>query len=110
MRVVGAQYTHELAADLGIKGRSVSDISRLFAELLRCSGIISELAATGAKSSEIRIPVMKPFMTPPEELRRALFEFQVMATRVLNGHVRASRERREAGEIWRFEDTGRWLW
>lgn len=110
MRVVAAQYTHELAADLGITGRSAGDIARLFAELLRCSGITAELAEAGAKSWQVRIPLLKPLMAPPEELRRALFELEVTATRVLNGHVRASRERREAGEVWTFEDTGRWQW
>ena len=53
---------------------------------------------------------MKPFQAASEELRQSLFEFQVMSARVLNGRVRATRERVSAGEIWTFEDTGRWLW
>ena len=110
MRVIAAQYAHELAADLGIAGRTAVDIGRLFAGLLRCSGIEAELEERGAGRCEVRIPVLKPFMTPPDELRRALFEFQATATRVLNGRVRMSRERREAGEVWSIDDAGRWLW
>lgn len=110
MRVVASQYTHELAADLAIADRSVEGVARLFAELLRCSGHEADWQEPSSKVRQLRLVGLKPFSTPSEELRGVLFEFQVTSTRILNGHVRSSRERHGAGEVWTFEDTGRWLW
>ena len=46
-----------------------------------------------------------------EGLRAAMFHFQSMGARVLNGRVRAVRTPDGAGrEVWEFEDAGRWLW
>jgi len=110
LRVLAAQYTHELAADLESTDHSVDGIARLYAELLRCSGHEAAWAAPGKKIRQLRLVGLKPFPAPSEDLCRALFEFQIMGARILNGRIRASRERLESGELWTFEDTGRWLW
>jgi hypothetical protein len=110
MRVLAAQYIHELAADVAIFDRSSEGIARLHSELLRTTAQEPELVAVSPSAWQIRLPTLKPFPAASEELRRSLFEFQVMSARVLNGRVRATRERVSAGEIWTFEDTGRWLW
>ena len=110
MRVLAAQYIHELAADVAIFDRSSEGLARLHTELLRTTAQEPELVAISGKAWQVRLPTVKPFQAASEELRQSLFQFQVMSARVLNGRVRATRERVSAGEVWSFEDTGRWLW
>jgi hypothetical protein len=110
MRVLAAQYTHEIAADLTIADRSVDGIARIYAELLRCTGHEVDWHEPRPKVRQLRLIGLKPFPAPCEELRRALFEFQIAGTRILNGRLRATRERHASGEVWTFVDTGRWLW
>ena len=110
MRVLAAQYVHEFAADLAIPDRSAEGIARLQTELLRATAQEPELVPASPRAWQIRLGGIKPFPAASEELRQALFEFQTTSARVLNGRVRASRERVAAGEIWTFEDAGRWLW
>jgi hypothetical protein len=60
---------------------------------------------------EIRRDTFLPFVGyVPDPRREAFFEFQSMATRMLNGHVRSTRRTEGQSEIWRFEDIGEWLW
>lgn len=110
MRVLAAQYTHEIAADLAITDRSVDGVARLYAELLRCSGHEVVWHEPRTKVRQLRLVGLKPFPAPCEDLRRALFECQVVGSRILNGRLRVSRERHDPREVWTFEDIGRWLW
>ena len=110
IRVLAAQYTHEIVADLAITDRSVDGVARLHAELLRCSGQAVACPRASPERASTSFDHLCPFPAPCEDLRRALFEFQVAGSRILNGRLRVGRERHDPGEVWTNEDTGRWLW
>jgi hypothetical protein len=101
---------HELAGDVKIDARSAEGLARFHGELHRACGGGYQLERTSLTAWRLTLDGTRPFPAPREELRRALFEFQINSGRVLNGHLRLTREPTETGERWSFEDTGRWLW
>lgn len=112
MRCLAVQYTHEMAQRLGITGTGVRDIGALYAGLLGCCTQDFEHEDISATRQRIVLKSYRPFEDDAEEgLRAAMFHFQSMGARVLNGRVRAVRTPDGAGrEVWEFEDAGRWLW
>jgi len=64
----------------------------------------------------IVLNTFKPFDDiPSKALRQALFSFQEIAVRLINGRLRITRSWEHAGglpgiEIWKIVDSGRWLW
>jgi hypothetical protein len=110
MRVLAAQYVHELAGDVKIDASSAEGLAGLHGELHRACGGGYQLERISVAAWRLTLDGTRPFPAPREELRRALFEFQINSGRVLNGHLRLTREPTETGERWTFEDTGRWLW
>lgn len=109
-RVLASQYIHELAADLKIDASTAEGLARLHGELHRTCGGRYELAAASSTTWRLTLEGTRPFPAPTEELRCALFEFQINSGRILNGHLRLTREPTATGERWTIEDTGRWLW
>lgn len=116
MRLLAIQYIHELKADQGIEGNDLASISRLFTGLLRATRQDHELIWDGERRFRVVLCSYKPFdWETPEDLRDAMFHFQRMGTRVLNGRIRVTRESEPfpgpiESETWTFEDTGKWLW
>jgi hypothetical protein len=108
MRAVAIQYTHELAVDLGIAGKSFADICAFITGVLSASGQPFAATKRDGKNFVLTLDGLLPFRHPGEELRMAYFQFFVMAVRILNGRIRVART--AESETWRIEDTGRWLW
>lgn len=109
MRVLAAQFVHELAGDLRVERFDAEGIATLHAGLRRACG--QEVGIEGQGNRwQLRLGPSRPFAGASEELRRALFEFEINAAKVLNGRVRMSRETANDGETITVEDTGRWLW
>ena len=110
-RMLAVQYVHELKAMMGVEGKDVGAIATLFERLLDACYQDFSTEAPDAKRRRIVLKSFRPFGDDaPEGLRAACFQFQQMATRITNGRVRATRRREGAGEVWEFEDTGRWLY
>ena len=112
MRCLAVQYIHEMATRLGIQGTGVRDVARLFAGLLECCSQTCEHEDLSDTRQRIVLTSCKPFDDDaPEMLRAAMFHFQSMGARILNGRLRATRTADGPGrEVWEFEDAGKWLW
>ena len=116
MRLLAIQYIHELKADQKIEGADLAAVVALFSGLLRACRQDFTVEWDGARRCRLILSSYRPFdWEVPEELRDALFHFQRMGARVLNGHLKLTRKAfPEYGptehEVWEFEDTGRWLW
>jgi len=115
MRCIAVQFTYTFASNLGVNGTGVHDVAALFKGILDACFDIFEVKEIDEKTVMIIRPTFKPFPDDaPEDLRDAFFEFQIMAARMLNGHIKVTRDLQlkngTYNEIWRIEDTGRWLW
>lgn len=110
MRILASQYIHEFAAELKQPGTDAETFAELHGELRRTCGTRCEVERVSSRSWQLTIAGRHPFGAPSQELSQALFEFQVNSARILNGHLRVTREPGLAGERWLVEDTGRWLW
>jgi hypothetical protein len=112
LRCLAVQYTHEFLRDLDIKGRDLDSIVALFSGLLSACGQNFEVSSDGDRRRRIVLHGFKPFEDDAlEGLRAACFQFQEMATRLMNGHVAVTRRRiDETTEEWQLHDTGNWLW
>lgn len=115
-RCMAVQYTHELKSDAGIEGSDAEAAARFLARLLEACDQDHRLEKESDKSYVIQLNTFKPFDdVPSDDLREALFSFQRMAVRLINGRLRISRSWERSGglpgvETWRITDTGRWLW
>jgi hypothetical protein len=112
MRTLAVQYTTELARSTGMQGNGVHAITGLFGDILRSfrNDVAIDERQDGAVLSFSRYV---PFAdVGSEDIRRALFAFFAMATRVLNGRISIRRERSgsDGGERWTLIDEKRWLW
>ncbi len=117
MRGIAIQYTHELMSDLDIDGKDARSIAEFFSVLLSACDQDFDIEHHGDNVHRIVLHSIKPFRpeTASEGLRRALFQFNVMAARVLNGRVAVTRTPTPMigladSETWTVEDAGRWLW
>jgi hypothetical protein len=112
MQGLAVQFIHELKAMTGVDGSGSAAISTVFSRLLDASYQDFTVERMSDKHHRIVLSSFRPFGdVVAEGLRRSFFEFQSMATRVLDGRVRASRRTHTDGvEIWDFEDAGQWLW
>jgi hypothetical protein len=116
MRCLAIQYIHELQRDTGVSGRDVASVASIFVRLLEACAQDFDFETVSDKHCRIVLRTFRPFEPDaPEALRQAFFQFQEMGTRILNGHIRVTRNRDAlngtAGpEIWDFKDTGSWLW
>lgn len=115
-RCMAVQYTHELRADTGITGTDAQSAAQFLGRLLEACDQDYRLEKEGEGRYALVLNSFKPFDDLPSEgLRQAMFAFQQMAVRLINGRLRITREwQREGGapgvEIWRISDEGRWLW
>lgn len=126
MSMLAAQYTAELAEELGCGGGpgggaaagegnrvGVAAVADFFVMMLRAFDQSHEVVARGGDEVCVRVEGVRPFRRPvPSRIRDAYFDFQRTATRILDGHVEVTRSADPASlaETWRFRDTGRWLW
>lgn len=116
MRCLAIQYIHELKQDQKIVGNDIVAVISLFSGLLRACRQDFQVEWINDRKCQLVLSSYKPFTWEvPNDLRDALFHFQRMGTRVLNGRLKVTRQHEpEYGaverEIWTFEDTGRWLW
>lgn len=110
MRMVAIQYTHELKNDLGAPETDAASIARFLVKLLlACGQQIDFEERNGAFL--VRVHSFLPFDSDtPEPLKAALFEFQAMTVRLINGRVSIHRQPDGKSELWKIEDAGRWLW
>lgn len=111
-RCLAIQYAHDLAGRLGVKGTGARDIGDLFAGLLECCSQTFTREDISATRQRIVLESYKPFDDDaPEGLRAAMFHFQSMSARVLNGQLRVTRSADgPTKEVWEIEDAGKWLW
>lgn len=115
MRCMGVQLTGGLSSQLGIEGADLESIADFHAGILHGCYEDFEITERTDRILELRRNSFLPFTGHVTDARRdAFFEFQSSATRMFSGHVRASRRTEQTqngeSEIWRFEDTGSWLW
>jgi len=117
MRCFAIQYIYELQRDVGVSGKDIDSLARLFAGLVEVAGGTSRVERLGDRRVRVVVGSAVPWRGfVPESVRAAFFEFQEMGTRLINGHVRVTRERAApldddtTEESWDFQDTGRWLW
>jgi hypothetical protein len=111
-RGMAIQYAHDLAARLGVHGTSARDVASVLAGLLACCSQDHAREDLSEGRQRIVVSSFKPFEDDaPQGLREAMFHFQAMTTRLLNGHLRITRTAHGAArEVWEIEDAGRWLW
>jgi hypothetical protein len=116
IRCVAVQYVHELKYELGIEGNDTEAITQLLADLLDACAQDFEIEKLSDKHCRIVLKTFKPFDSDvPEDLREAMFGFQRMGVRILNGHLNVARHSDQDRcadniEVWEIEDKGRWLW
>jgi hypothetical protein len=115
MRGIAIQFMPEFRNELRAPKRDFDGVVATLTGILDACGQSFSVETLGEKKRRIVLRTMKPFDDDaPEGLRAALFQFQEMGTRVLNGHLRITRHANSpsgpAGEAWDIEDTGRWLW
>lgn len=111
MRLLAIQYTHELSEKLGREGNGAREVAKFFSDILTCCS--QEFTVEDISESRQRLVVGSfiPFDQAPENFRHALFAFQEMCTKLINGNVRITRKSNDnAQDIWEIEDTGGWLW
>ncbi|UVO30467.1 hypothetical protein [Bradyrhizobium arachidis] len=110
MRGLAIQYTQELKQDTQVAGADSDAIAKFIVTLLRACNQQFELDRGGAKT-RIKLYSFLPFPGhASEELRSAMFEFPVMAARLLNGRVSVIRQAKPEYETWEIDDAGKWLW
>lgn len=111
-RGLAVQYAHDMGQRLGLEGTGARDVAQLLAGLLECCGQDFEREDLSATRQRIVVSSFKPFdADAPEGLREAMFHFQSMSARVLNGQLRVTRAADgPTREVWEIEDAGRWLW
>ena len=112
MRMLANQYTHELSEKLDRQGDGARDIAQFFSDLLTCCFRDHSVEDISATHQRIHVRSFKPFEDDiAENLKQAMFAFEEMCTRQINGNVKIHRSSVSAVEdVWEIEDTGRWLW
>lgn len=112
MRLLGAQFTADLANTTGQTGKDAIGVLRMFAAIF--AAFRNEVEVEGdASKATLRLRGFTPFTDESApELRAAIFEFFAMAVRQSNGHLKIERAPLAAGgeEVWTVTDAGEWLW
>jgi hypothetical protein len=112
---IAVQFTPELVAAAGVRGNDVDAIANLYTSILTALEDDFDVERPAPGRVRIRLRSLEPFPTMETAgLRDALFQFHVVAARMLNGHVRVTRsdttEKGAPGQVWEIHDTGQWLW
>ena len=111
MRLLAIQYTHELSEKLGREGNGAREVAKFFCDILSCCSQEFSLEDVSATRQRIVVNSFLPFDEAPENFRHALFAFQEMSTKQINGNVRITRRSNgPTQDLWEIEDTGTWLW
>ena len=111
MRLLAVQYTYELSEILGREGNGAREVAMFFSDILTCCSQKFTLEDISESRQRIVVDSFLPFEEAPENFRHALFAFQEMCTKQINGNVRITRmSNDDAQDIWEIEDTGKWLW
>ena len=91
------QYEHELKYDLGIEGNDTGAITQLLADLLDACAQDFDIERLSEEHCRIVLKTFKPFDSDVrEDLREAMFGFQRMSVRVLNGYLNVARHSEKA--------------
>lgn len=110
MRGVAIQFTHEFKYEMGIEGSDAKSVAAFLYGLQRACGQDVQLAES-RHLHRIILRTHLPFdIDASEGLRRATFEFAVMATRLINGRISLTRVPDGQREVWEVRDAERWLW
>lgn len=110
MRIVAIQYTQVLAERMGVGEFGVSAIASFHAALAQANKRHCEIVSSKPDRISIFVDRDSYMSDLCEEVRDAFFEFQRTSVRIMNGSIEISRALYHDGEIWTFEDRGRWLW
>ena len=112
MRMLGAQFSGDLAAKTGCEDNDPESIVKLFATIF--TAFRNDVSVeTGETSATVVLDGLVPFTDQPDPaLREAVFEFAKMVVRQRNGHCSITREFDETTciERWTVTDEGKWLW
>lgn len=112
MRLLGAQFTKDLARSTGETGTDAIGVLRMFGAIF--TSFRNEVTVEGdAKKATLNLKGFSPFADgSAPELRAAVFEFFAMAVRQQNGHLTIERAHVSASceETWTLTDAGEWLW
>lgn len=114
-RGLAIQYLPQLRDELGSQGSDLTSVIDFWSKLLTATRQTFEVEQTSSDSYQIRLSSFRPYKGASEEIRKAWFNFQILGTRLMNGHISISRtpvpgSEADCGEIWHFRDEGRWLW
>lgn len=111
MRFMGIQFAPEIRSRVGSDDKSAAGVASLFAAILRAQGQHFTQERVNEKQHRLSVMSFNPLGEISEDRRRALFEFQKMLGRVINGRLSIERSRSANGaEVWDIIDTGRWQW
>lgn len=110
MRGVAIQYMDELKRDTGVGGSDAKAVAAFLYELQRACGQDVQLTENQG-GYRIILRSNLPFdLDASEGLRAAMFEFPMMATRLISGRISIARVPNGTTETWEIRDAGRWLW
>ncbi|WP_233838420.1 hypothetical protein [Paraburkholderia sp. ZP32-5] len=111
MRMLAIQMAPQLVEQTGVTSQDVPGILRFHETLLKALGREVSVESTSATSGRLHLYTYKPFDDRyPPELHQAFFEFHSMATRMISGTVKITREETSSGEVWHLTETGNWLY
>ena len=114
MRCMAVQMTGAFKAQLEVSGTGLASVAEFHTRLLHCCFEEFETTRRSGDEVEITRSSFAPFSPDDisEHRRDSFFEFQAMATRVMNGHVSARRETSSTSntETWTLTDRKKWLW
>jgi hypothetical protein len=111
MRMLAIQMSPQLVTQSGTDTRDVRGILNFHQTLLTSLGRDVSVESTGERSGRLHLRSYKPFDERyPPELHQAFFEFHSMATRMISGTVKITRQETGDGEVWDIVDTGSWLY
>ncbi|MER9177435.1 hypothetical protein NKH72_28330 [Mesorhizobium sp. M0955] len=112
MRLLGSQFTGELANATGHKGTDPKGIADMFGAIFAAFRNPVEISAEG-DSATLTLGGLLPFTGEADpELRAGVFNFFTMAVRQRNGHLSITRsfDEETLSERWIIKDEGEWLW
>lgn len=110
MRGVAIQYAQEMKQDIGIEGTDAKAMADFLYRLQLAGGREVQLTETNGVH-RILLSSHLPFDADVTDgIRAAIFEFAVMAARMINGRLSLTRVPEGRSEVWEVRDAGRWLW
>ncbi|MBR9841350.1 MAG: hypothetical protein GYB50_26300 [Rhodobacteraceae bacterium] len=112
MRLLGAQFTADLAQKTGFTGNAPADVAGILHGIFAAFRNPVSLEASEGEATVV-LDGLVPFTDQADpELRESVFEFVKMVVRQRNGHLSVARSFDVATlqERWTIKDEGRWLW